>query len=187
MSGELLSIAQNQKGFEIKSMTVADLVNSIKKALILKQLEMKEYGISIKNVELTLKTVAIGDGGANMSLQIPILGKIALGSKISEKSMQTISLTLKPSKEMKLEREIELNEMEKTITQSISSIIGGVKNAINQDSIPMELEEASFIFNFILTGDNRISMIIESGLESELSNTIKISLEKLVDKLSLLI
>ncbi len=71
-----------------------------------------------------------------------------------------------------------MNGLEKTIIQSISSVIEGVKTANNQDSMPMELDDASFTFNFILSGDSRISMIIETGIESELSNTLKISFEK---------
>lgn len=178
MSYELTNIGQNHKGFQIKSMPLADLVININNALNLKQSEMQEFQISIKNVELTLKTVAVVDGGVNISLQIPILGKIMLGSKINEKSMQTTRLSLKP-KTMNLDKELELNGIEETITQSISSIIEGVKAAINQDQIPMELDDASFTFNFILSGDSRISLLIESGLESELSNTIKINFEKI--------
>lgn len=178
MLGELFNIGQTHKEFEIKGMNIADLVNSIKKAIILKQLEMQQYGIGIKNVELTLKTVAVTGAGTNISLQIPILGKLVLGSKISEKSLQTTNLTLKPPQKMKLDKGIELSEIEETITQSISSIIEGVKTAINLDSFPMELDDALFTFNFILAGDTRISMIIETGFESELSNTIKISFKK---------
>ena len=178
MFEELLNNAQKDNGFEIKSMPVSDLVNSIIKALILKQAEMQEYGISIKNVELTLKTMAIADGGANISLQIPVLGKLVLGSKISKKSVQTTVLSLKPCKELKLERGIELNDIEETVLMSITSIIEGVKTAANQDSISMELDDASFTFNFILSGDSRISMIIESDFETELSNTIKITFQK---------
>ena len=76
------TITTQDKGFEIKSMPMADLVNSIKRALVIKQNKMQEFGINIKNVELTIKTVAIADGGTNISLQIPILGKLLLGSKI---------------------------------------------------------------------------------------------------------
>ena len=174
MLEELLKNAHKDTGFEIKSMPVSDLVNSIIKSLILKQVEMKEYGISIKNVELTIKTVAIAGGGANISLQIPVLGKLVLGSKISEKSVQTTILTLKPFKEMKLERGIKLNDIEETVSMSITSIIEGVKTATNHETISMELDDASFTFNFILSGDSRISMIIESDFESVLSNTILI-------------
>ncbi len=98
MSEESITLAQNYNGFEIKSMPMADLINSIKRALIIKQNEMQEFGINLKNVELTIKTVAIADGGANLSLQIPILGKLLLRSKISEKSMQTTTLKLIPFK-----------------------------------------------------------------------------------------
>lgn len=172
------TIMTQDKGFEIKSMPMADLINSIKRALVIKQNKMQEFGINIKNVELTIKTVAIADGGTNISLQIPILGKLLLGSKISEKSLQTTTLTLVPSKNVKFEKDIELNSLEETIIQSISSIVEGVKTANKEDSAPMELDDASFTFNFILSEDTRISMIIETGIESELSNTLKINFEK---------
>ncbi len=179
MNDKFLNESVTDKGFEIESIPIADLVNSIQRTLIIKQAEMREYGIGIKNIELNLKTVATAAAGAKISLEIPILGKIEFGSKVSEKSLQTTSLTLKPPADVKIERGIELKEMDETVAQSISSIIEGVKAANNQDSISLELEEASFEFNFILSGDSKISMIIESGFESELSNNLKIRFKKL--------
>lgn len=175
MSKELLNNTRKDKGFSMKSMPIADLVNSFKKALILKQAEMQECGIAIEDVKLTLKAVAKADAGAGISLQIPVLGKIEFGSEISEKSIQTTTLTLKPTTDGKVGRGIKLTDMDKTVAQSISSIIDGVKAASSRDSIPLEMEEASFTFNFILSGDLEIAMIIENGFESELSNTLKIN------------
>lgn len=178
MSKELFTEAQKDKGFAIESIPIADLVNSIKRALFFKQAEMQEYGIRIRNIELTLKTVATADAGAKISLQIPILGKIEFGSEISEKSIQTTSLTLKLPTSVKTERRFELMEMDETIAQSIFSIIEGVKAAKSQDSTPLEMDEAFAEFNFILSGDTKISMIIESGFESELSNNLRINFKQ---------
>ena len=175
---QLIDISQKDRGFNIRSITIADLVNSFKKAIIVKQEEMQEFGITIKNIKLTLKTIATADAGAKLSLNIPILGKIEFGSKLSEKSIQTTNITLKPLKEGNLNKEIELLKIDETVANSISSIIEGVKAANTQDSIPLEMDEATFEFNFILSGDSEISMIIESGFESELSNTLKINFEK---------
>ena len=179
MMQEIFNKDHKDKGFEIESMPIGDLVKSFKKALSLKQTEMQEYGLGIKNIELTLKTVATSDAGAKISLQIPVLGKIEFGSQISEKSLQTTILTLKPQTDSKMGRGVELMELDETVAESISSIIEGVKAASNQDSTPLELEDASFEFNFVLSGDSKISMIIESGFESELSNTLKIKFKKL--------
>lgn len=180
MSEELLTIAQKEEGLKIKSTNIADLVKSINKALIIKRADLQESGINIKSVELILKTLAVADSGANISLQIPILGKLSMGSKISEKSIQTTSLTLTPTVPAKFERGIAVNDIEKTVAQSISSIIEGVNAANNQNSISMVMDDASFTFNFILSGDSSISMIIGNGFESELSNTIKIKFERVV-------
>ena len=87
MSRELFNKAREDKGFSIKSRPMGDLVNSFKKALILKEEDMQEFGIAIKDVKLTFKTVAKAEAGAGISLQIPILGKIEFGSEISEKSL----------------------------------------------------------------------------------------------------
>ncbi|MCE5215177.1 MAG: hypothetical protein LLF83_10725 [Methanobacterium sp.] len=97
---------------------------------------------------------------------------------MSEKSIQTTAITLKPLKEGKIDKEIELLGMDEMVAKSFSSIIDGVKAANTQDSIPLEMDKAMFEFNFILSGDSEISMIIESGFESELSNTLKINFEK---------
>jgi hypothetical protein len=166
-----------KKGFDFPSMPVADLVSCVKKAIVIKQSEMKEFGISIKNVELTLKTVATTDSGASISLQIPVLGEMEFGSEISEKSVQTIKIKLIPA-EVQEVRKIELMDMDQTVAQSISSIIKGVKAAADGDLIPFKLEEASSEVNFVLSGDSKITMVIDSGFESELSNTLKINFKK---------
>lgn len=179
---QVIDISEKDSGLNIKSIKVADLVNSFKKAVIIKQEEMQEFGITVRNIKLTLKTIATAEAGAKLSLNIPILGKIEFGSKISEKSIQTTNITLKPLPEGKINKEIELLKMDETVADSISSIIEGVKAANTQDSIPLEMEEATFEFNFILSGDSEISMIIENGFESELSNTLKINFEKTVNQ-----
>lgn len=180
MDKVIVNKGQKGNGFDVETLPMADLVNSIKRALIFKQAEMQEQGLSIKNIQLILKTVATADAGAKISLQIPILGKIEFGSEISEKSVQTTNITLKPPAQDKIERGVKLMEMEEALVQSISSIIEGVKaaNSAENNSVPLELEAASAEFNFILSGDSEISMIIGTGFESELSNTLKIKFEK---------
>lgn len=178
MDKVMINKGQNDNGFDVESLPIADLVNSIKKALVYKQAEMQEHGIVIKSIQLTLKTLATSNTGAGISLQIPILGKVEFGSEISEKSMQTTSLTLKPPIQGKMVQGVKLIDMEETLAQSISSIIEGVKAANSQEGISLEMEEATAEFNFIISGDSKISLIIESGFESQLSNTLKIKFEK---------
>lgn len=163
------------KGFDVPSIPMADLINSIKKAIMIKQSEMQEFGISIKNVDLTLKTIATTSSGASLSLEIPVLGKMELGSELSEKSVQTTKLSLKPTGDASKIRELELMDIDKTVAQSISSIIEGVKAASDGVEVLMELEEASFEFNFVLSGESDISLVIDNGFDSELSNTLKIN------------
>jgi hypothetical protein len=178
MDKVMINKGQNDNGFDVESLPIADLVNSIKRALVYKQAEMQEHGIVIKSIQLTLKTLATSNTGAGISLQIPILGKVEFGSEISEKSMQTTSLTLKPPIQGKMVQGVKLIDMEETLAQSISSIIEGVKAANSQEGISLEMEEATAEFNFIISGDSKISLIIESGFESQLSNTLKIKFEK---------
>ncbi|MEN6593163.1 MAG: trypco2 family protein [Methanobacterium sp.] len=178
MDKVMINKGQNSNGFDVESLPIADLVNSIKKALVYKQAEMQEHGIGIKNIQLTLKTMATSNTGAGISLQIPILGKVEFGSEISEKSLQTTSLTLKPPIQGKMVQGVKLIDMEETLAQSISSIIEGVKAANGQGPISLEMEEATAEFNFILSGNSEISMIIGTGFESQLSNTLKIKFKK---------
>ena len=91
----MLNKIKRGDGFEVESLPLADLVYSIKRALFFKQDELLEHRLVIKNIQLTLKSIATYDAGVNISLQIPILGKIKFGSEISEKSLQTTILTLK--------------------------------------------------------------------------------------------
>lgn len=176
----MLNKIKRGDGFEVESLPLADLVHSIKRALFFKQDELLEHGLVIKNIQLTLKSIATYDAGVNISLQIPILGKIKFGSEISEKSLQTTILTLKQPIKGRIQPRTKLMEMEETLVQSITSIIEGLKAASSAEnnSIPLDMESASAEFNFVLSGDSKISMIIESGFESELSNTLKIKFEK---------
>jgi len=106
-----------------------------------------------------------------------VLGEIEFGSEVSTKSVQTIKIKLIPTEVQEI-RKMELMDMDQTVVQSISSIIEGVKAAVDVDSIPLKLEEASSEVNFVLSGDSKISMVIDSGFESELSNTLKINFKK---------
>ena len=180
MDEVMLNSIKRGDGFNVESLPLADMVHSIKRALFFKQDELLEHGLVIKNIQLILKTIATSDAGANISLQIPILGKIKFGSEISEKSLQTTILNLKPPSQVRIQPRTNLMEMEETLVQSITSIIEGVKAASNgeNNSITLDMESASAEFNFVLSGDSKISMIIESGFESELSNTLKIKFEK---------
>ncbi len=147
----MINRSQSGNGFDIESLPIADLVNSIKKALVFKQAEMQEHGLLIKNIQLILKTVAASDAGAKISLQIPILGKVEFGSEISEKSLQTTSLTLKPPAQGKIEPGVKLIEMEETLVQSISSIIEGVKAANSTEMIQSLWRWNQHLLNLILS------------------------------------
>jgi len=84
MDKVMINKGQNGNGFDVESLPIADLVNSIKRALVYKQAEMLEHGIGIRNIQLTLKTLATSNTGGGISLQIPILGEVEFGSEISE-------------------------------------------------------------------------------------------------------
>lgn len=180
MDEVILNRFQKGDGLDVESLPIADMVNSIKRALVFKKEEMQEHGLTIKNIQLILKTIATTEAGAMISLQIPILGKVEFGSEISEKSLQTTSLTLKPPAQGKGERDVKLVKMEETLVQSITSIIEGViaAGSAENNTVPLEMEAASAEFNFVLSGESEISMIIGSGFESELSNTLKIKFGK---------
>jgi hypothetical protein len=164
---------------EIKGVAINEIVDSIKRSMVKMQQDMESSGIKIKKIEITLKTIAVEDFGAESKLQIPILGELNIGSKLSKKTVQTINLTLKlPKPTKKWIEKIQFMKMDETIEKSILDIAEGVKAAINNPPI-LELEDASVEFNFILKSDSEISMIIESGFESELTNNMTVTFEKM--------
>ncbi|OPY25550.1 MAG: hypothetical protein A4E27_00915 [Methanobacterium sp. PtaU1.Bin242] len=180
MFKKLLGWLKKDNGiYAVEGIPMEDIVDSVKRAIAQKQIDMRESQIRIKKIDLSLKTMATVDTGAEVNLQVPIWGKIELGSKISEKSLQNTSLTLKIPEFDYMDKGFNLEEMDKTIVGSISSIIGGVKAASNADNSPLlEMENATAEFNFILSGDSKISMVIESGFKSELTNNLKITFQK---------
>lgn len=181
MFKKLLGWFKNDKGkYAEEGVPMVEIVDCVKRAIVLKQADMEESQIRIKKIDLSLKTMATTNTGAEVSLQIPVWGKIEFGSKLSEKSLQTTNLTLKIPDSTYLDKGFNLKEMDKTIARSISSIIEGVKAAYNADNSPLlEMENASAEFNFILSGDSDISMVIDSGFQSELSNNLKITFQKI--------
>jgi hypothetical protein len=162
---------------EIKGVSIEKIVNSIKRALIASQTEMESSGIKIKLIELTLKSIATEKAGVGITLQIPILGELKIGSNISAKSVQTTFLALKPSKTPTKEifKPIGLDEK---LIEIILNLAEGVKASINNQP-PLEMDDASAELNFILKSESEISMIIKTGFDAELTNNLKVIFEKI--------
>lgn len=177
MADKYLELFDDDNGrYEVKGIALNDLVETIKGSMVTMQKDMESSGIKIKRIELTLKTLASGEAGAEMKFQIPILGELKIGSKISSKSIQTTILILKPAAEkMSLSGMVKMDEK---LEQSILSLTEGIKAAVNNPPI-LEMEEASTEFNFVMASDSDISMIIKSGFDSELTNNLKIVFEKI--------
>jgi len=105
---------------EIKGVAINEIVDSIKRSMVKMQQDMESSGIKIKKIEITLKTIAVEDFGAESKLQIPILGELNIGSKLSKKTVQTINLTLKlPKPTKKWIEKIQFMKMDETIEKSI--------------------------------------------------------------------
>ena len=176
------------RGFfnDSKSMVVrntvplGELVEKIKNVIFKLQDEMYSSGIKIKTVKLTLKTVATGELGAEAKFQIPVLEGLKMGSKISKETLQTTVLKFKPPEPQEPKKgisEISFEGMEEQLENSIQTIVDAVKVATNTQP-PLELEGASTEFNFLLKSNSEISLILQTDLESELSNNVKIEFEK---------
>ncbi len=161
----------------MEGLNIEKIVESLKKAMIETQKEMGSSGIKIKRIELTLKAIAMEKAGAGITLQIPILGELKIGSDLSSKSVQTTSLSLKipksPTKTV-----YNLTKLDEKLKESILTLTQGVKAAVNTQP-PLEIEEASVELNFILKSDSDISLLIKSGFESELTNNLNVIFEKL--------
>lgn len=161
----------------MEGLNIEKIVESLKKAMIETQKEMGSSGIKIKRIELTLKAIAMEKAGAGITLQIPILGELKIGSDLSSKSVQTTSLSLKipksPTKTV-----YNLTKLDEKLKESILTLTQGVKAAVNTQP-PLEMEEASVELNFILKSDSDISLLIKSGFESELTNNLNVIFEKL--------
>lgn len=161
----------------MEGLNIEKIVESLKKAMIETQKEMGSSGIKIKRIELTLKAIAMEKAGAGITLQIPILGELKIGSDLSSKSVQTTSLSLKipksPTKTV-----YNLTKLDEKLKESILTLTQGVKAAVNTQP-PLEMEEASVKLNFILKSDSDISLLIKSGFESELTNNLNVIFEKL--------
>lgn len=176
------------RGFfnDSKSMVVrntvplGELVEKIKNVFFKLQDEMYSSGIKIKTVKLTLKTVATGELGAEAKFQIPVLEGLKMGSQISKETLQTTVLKFKPPEPQEPKKgisEISFEGMEEQLENSIQTIVDAVKVATNTQP-PLELEGASTEFNFLLKSSSEISLILQTDLESELSNNVKIEFEK---------
>jgi hypothetical protein len=163
---------------ELPGMSVDNIMVSVKAALMETQQVMETSGIKIKRIDLTLKSIASGETGTQIKLNIPILGELKLGSRISEKSIQTTILSLKPPKPTKVVKDVRFPQLGERLKESILSLTRGVMAAVNDDP-PLEVYESSVELNFILTSESEISLIIKSGLEAELTNNLKIVFEKI--------
>ncbi|NYB51652.1 MAG: hypothetical protein HVN35_03670 [Methanobacteriaceae archaeon] len=162
---------------EDEGVGVAEIVNSIKWALLVTQGELETSGIKLKRIELNLKSIASRKAGAGIRFQIPILGKLKIGSNVSYKSVQTISLVLNtpktPTKDI-----IPSIGLDKNLKSLIMSLADGVKAAVD-GNIPLEMGESWVELNFVLKSENEVSLIIETGFDAELTNSLKLFFEKI--------
>lgn len=162
---------------ESEGVAVGKIVDSIKRALIETQGEMESSGIKIKRIEITLKSIASEKAGAGITLQIPILGELKIGSNISAKSVQNTFLVLKTPKTPK-KAVGEFLKLDEKLKESILSLTEGVKAAVNNQPL-LEMDESSVELNFILKSESDISLIIKTGFEAELTNNLKVIFEKM--------
>lgn len=162
---------------EDEGVAISEIVDSIKRALIETQGELQTSGIKLKRIELTLKSIASGKAGAGITFQIPILGKLKIGSDVSSKSVQTIFLALDAPK-TPTKGIVPSMELEKNLKGLILSLAEGVKAAVD-NQVPLEMGESWVELNFVLKSENEISLIIEAGFDAELTNNLKIIFEKM--------
>lgn len=162
---------------ENQGVAISEIVDSIKRALIETQENIESSGIKIKRIELKLKTIASEKTGAGVTLQIPLLGELKIGSDLSSKSVQTTFLTLKTPKAM-IKTTYGLLKLDEKLTESILSLTEGITVAVNNQP-PLEMEESSIELNFVLKSESEMSFIIKAGFESELTNTLKLVFEKI--------
>ncbi len=163
-----------------EGVAIDTIVDRIKAALVETQPVMESSKIKIKRIELTLKALASGEVGAQVKLQIPILGELKFGSSISAKSVQTTFLALQPPKPkatLTRTKDMEFQKLQDNLKESILSLTKGVDAAINNKP-PLEMDESSVELNFILASKSDISLIIKSDFESELTNNLKVIFEK---------
>jgi hypothetical protein len=162
---------------ENEGVAISAIVDSIKRAMIKTQENMESSGIKIKHIELKLKSIASEKAGAGVTLQIPLLGELKIGSDLSSKSVQTTFLTLKTPK-TRIKSTYELLKLDEKLTESILSLTEGITAAFNNQP-PLEMEESSIELNFVLKSESEMSFIIKAGFESELTNTLKVVFEKI--------
>ena len=160
-----------------EGVAIDEIVDSIKRAIILTQGDIESSGIKIKRIELKLKSIASEKAGADIKLQVPILGEFKIGSDLSSKSVQTTSLILKTSK-IPIKVVNKMFKLDEKLAENILSLTKGIKAAaINQP--PLEMEESLVELNFVLKSESEVSFLIKAGFESELTNTLKIVFEKI--------
>jgi len=166
---------------ESECVAVNDIVDRIKAALVETQSAMVASKIKIKRIELTLKAMASGEAGAEVKLQIPILGELKFGSNISAKSVQTIFLALQPPEPtapVAMTKSLEFQKLQDKLTESILSLTDGVNAAVNNEP-PLEMAKSSITLNFVLKSKSEISLIIKSGFDAELTNELMVEFEKI--------
>lgn len=159
---------------------LGELVEKIKKVIFKLKDELYSSGIKIKTVKLTMKTVATGELGVEAKFQIPVLEGLKIGSKISKETLQTTVLKFKPPEPQEPKKgisETSFEGLEEQLENSIRTIIDAVKAAALNEP-PLELDDASTEFNFLLKSSSEISLMLQTDIESELANNVKIEFEK---------
>jgi Trypsin-co-occurring domain 2 len=131
--------------------------------------------LRVSSVQLILNTVASKSTGGKLDFCVPFIGmKLSTGTTVTLKDTHIIDVSLVPP-EKAARRDVRAGDVEQLLVEAISTI-RRVMTAAAEGDDPWVLSTGKVDIAFAITKMGSISLGVDGGLASELTNTLRIGL-----------
>jgi hypothetical protein len=157
-------------------MPVDELIAKVKDALIEAGVTSANHraGLRVRSVQLILEVIATGAIGGRLNFHVPFFGtEFAVGGRRTQRDTHTIDITLVPSAQPS--PGAARGGIRDVLVEAIRRVRQTVASA-SEGEDPWCLSTATVDISFGVTKDGTISVTAESGMTSETTNTLRLSL-----------
>lgn len=164
---------------EVNGMPVDLIIGKVKDALVYAGVSQAspDHDLRVTSVQLILEVVAAEAGGTGVTFRIPVVGmELKAGVKITRRDTHTIDITLVPPGEPGHLPARYTPDVEDTLVDAIETI-RTVMTSAARGRDPWVVSSSTVDISFVVTKDGQISLGVEGELSSEVTQTLRLSLE----------
>lgn len=158
---------------------VEELLTAVRRAAELANISTNDVDrdLRISAIDLTLHVVAVRDLGAKVEFKVPFIGMpLSFGSKISTQNTHTITIELVPPDPKGRFTVRSGADVDETLLEAIETIRTAISVAAGSDD-SFVLRSSQVELTFVVTEEGSISLIGTADMSSEVTHTLRLTLE----------